>query len=400
MIASPVAEVFPVRLHKSKPELRALTSLRFLAALIVVGFHYSVIMFPSQRGVVFDLVGLGYIGVSFFFILSGFVLAYTYEGADFTDRGVRQNYLISRFARIYPNLLAALVLALPQFLLATARIGGTDLQGAGKLASVILTPLGLSAWIPGTVQLDVPTWSISAELFFYALLPILLPIALRRRYGMLLGCTGLWFGAMLLANLAWAHLGNGSLAIGKEVTYGFEVPEQFVKYFPPFRLPEFLAGIVLYVFWRRADRVVMPWILLACALVAGAGILTLRDNIPGLVMHNGLTDLAWLPLIFAVASVKRGPLTSGIAVYLGRISFALYLVHEPVQSALLSVDKRLLDYGLTRHNFLEPTLALAVSLGIAIAMYHFIEVPMRIQILKRWGNRAPRSKTIIGVGHA
>src|SRR5262245_1529969 len=61
-----------------RPALPALTSVRFLAALHVVVYHFFLV-FPSRLPwLVAGVIGAGYTGVSFFFVLSGFVLAYNY----------------------------------------------------------------------------------------------------------------------------------------------------------------------------------------------------------------------------------------------------------------------------------------------------------------------------------
>src|SRR5262249_3327802 len=105
--------------HSKVEHLNALTSLRFFAAMYVLAFHYA----PSNASSSF--LRFGYTGVTFFFILSGFILAHNYQGVDFRDRFNRYSYFSARIARIYPvfllSLLASLPFALAHFIQDAAR---------------------------------------------------------------------------------------------------------------------------------------------------------------------------------------------------------------------------------------------------------------------------------------
>src|SRR3989442_119097 len=83
----------------ARPKLRALTTLRFFAALHVVLFHLRVIGILSGGPWWYqNFASIGYIGVNCFFVLSGFILVYTYAGASLNVRRFWQ----AHFARIYP----------------------------------------------------------------------------------------------------------------------------------------------------------------------------------------------------------------------------------------------------------------------------------------------------------
>src|SRR5580765_4025535 len=101
-----------MNLEASRPRLPALTSLRFFAAFHVFLFHIQ------AMGAVFGAVwfqklsSIGYVGVSFFFVLSGFILVYTYAGKPINAG----DFWRARFARVYPAYAVALLLTLPWFL--------------------------------------------------------------------------------------------------------------------------------------------------------------------------------------------------------------------------------------------------------------------------------------------
>src|SRR6476661_1182191 len=92
--------------------LPALTGVRFFAAFYVVLFHFTLWYFAAAPQWVRNIVSSGYVGVDLFFVLSGFVLTYTYlvPGASHVPR---REFWVARIARIYPMYLVALALALP-----------------------------------------------------------------------------------------------------------------------------------------------------------------------------------------------------------------------------------------------------------------------------------------------
>src|SRR5438128_7044986 len=85
--------------------LKPLTGLRFLAALLVVLYHVDL----ASRLPLSPIVGIGYVGVSFFFVLSGFILAYTYLDAHGRLNRSRGAFWGARIARVYPVYLVAYI---------------------------------------------------------------------------------------------------------------------------------------------------------------------------------------------------------------------------------------------------------------------------------------------------
>jgi peptidoglycan/LPS O-acetylase OafA/YrhL len=104
-----------MNLDAPRPRLPALTSLRFFAALHVVCFHFLAFKIVSSEGWLGQISSIGYVGVSFFFVLSGFILVYTYAGRDTPAR----DFWRARFARIYPAFAFSLLLTGPFFFFAT-----------------------------------------------------------------------------------------------------------------------------------------------------------------------------------------------------------------------------------------------------------------------------------------
>ena len=111
--------------------------------------------------------GIGYVGVSFFFVLSGFILVYTYAGRNIVLRDFWQ----TRFARIYPAYLFALLLTSPFWIIGALKMHVPFFAFGERhfaLTSALVVLL-LQSWVPGAaLSWNSVSWSLSVEAFFYA----------------------------------------------------------------------------------------------------------------------------------------------------------------------------------------------------------------------------------------
>ena len=221
----------------SRPHLPVLTTLRFFAAMEVVLFHLYLLGDRRQTPLPFSgLLSGGYEAVSFFFILSGFVL--TYASVDDTTGHLtvsRQSFWIARIGRIAPAYFLGLALALPILLHLTFITKFMPVKNF--VEGVILTPFALQAWWPPAATVwNFPGWSLSVEAFFYALFPWLTVATVRLRpTGFLVAAYFLILGT----TIGRAALSSSSLAQ--------EYPSwpDFLLYFPVFHLPKFILGMAL-----------------------------------------------------------------------------------------------------------------------------------------------------------
>nr|WP_281409787.1 acyltransferase [Methylobacterium sp. BTF04] len=353
--------------------------MRFVAAAYVLVFHYAAFYFDPAS--IPQAIGLGYSGVTFFFVLSGFILAYTYRQADLSTRETVARFRWARVARVYPVYLLSLLIALP-WLAAWVVKTPPPLQGL-MAASAVLAPLGLHAWVPGAAcALDCPSWSISTEAFFYLAFPALLPVVLRAPGRAAAATLVLWLAATALAILAWNRWAPGVSLIAPEgAGLGAQLLAQGIKYNPLLRLPEFVAGLLLYVVWTRVRLPVAG--LLGTAALAALALVSAAPHLPVAPMHNGLTVLVWAPLILAGAAIRSGPLVAPAALFLGKISFALYLLHTPAHALLVTLDKVALGGRLGAAPWLAASCATALALAAAAAMHLLVEEPARRRILAR-----------------
>jgi peptidoglycan/LPS O-acetylase OafA/YrhL len=275
-----------LRVATNPGHLTTLTALRFAAALLVFVFHFYFTSAVASRG--------GYVGVTFFFVLSGFVLMWSRRPGERAAR-----FYWYRFARVWP--LHALVVVLVLVLGLTA---GTD------------TNLSLIDGLTSYSLANPPSWSLSDEAFFYALFPFLAAaIAGRRR-----------LAAIATATVGWAFASGLAVAL----IVGSAALEWGWAYRLPFvRVGEFALGIVLAVMVRRGMRSAPVW-LAGLATIAVYGLICWVQPEPWLACV--LIAPAFGLLIASCASRElAGELRAPAAlVTLGRWSYAFYLTHYPV----------------------------------------------------------------------
>ncbi|MFN4009708.1 MAG: acyltransferase family protein [Pannonibacter sp.] len=375
-----------------RAQLRPLTSLRFFAAVYVVIFHYWTSYHLSATRPL--IVELGYTGVTFFFILSGFILSYSHEADGQFPPEQRRRYFVARFARIYPVYIATILVMYPGLL---PSLAFSALDHVLRLLWAVSSPFALQAWIPGAAcSLNCPNWSISAEAFFYALFPIVFATVYRHAKTALpligLAMIVTWTAQMI----GWQWTGRSLTQMANIQPLADPVGDliaQFIFYFPPMRLAEFLLGICLYSLWQKGGRNIPAAYLYAVALAGAIAVYLVAPVLPENVLRNGFATLCYMPLIIAAANTKTGPLNSRLLVWLGQISFALYLIHSPVDSYMRTADGLVFGAQLSTMPILFLTLSSGVALLAAAFLYHVIEEPSRRAIMRRLSEFTARGRS-------
>lgn len=230
-------------------QLRPLTSLRFVAALAVFCWHVGWLRTYQT----------GYVGVSFFFVLSGFILTYAYQGR-FTR--LRRNPVLgfyrSRLARIYPVYVLAFAWSL--FLTPPSMYGGIGSWLGLALANLLL----VQSFIPSLAaafSFDGVAWSLSDEATFYLIFPVVARLVEWARPR--LTTSWLLFGAAT----AWLAL------VGVLVPLHTGWQSWVIYVFPITRLSDFLAGVVAAIAFAEhpeSGGSRWRWSLLEGAALAGA----------------------------------------------------------------------------------------------------------------------------------
>ncbi|HDR8931676.1 TPA: acyltransferase [Burkholderia vietnamiensis] len=355
-----------------KQELPALTSLRFFAAAAIVALHAAQVPgFPSSNFGGFTLNH----GVSFFYVLSGFILQYSYR-----DREIQwSQFFTLRVARIWPLHVCALALALAlRWSDLTSWIHAN--MSAWSLASVVFL---LQAWSPSSATyfgINGVAWSLSVEMFFYACFP-LLTVAFRRR-------PWLALVAMLAVRVAYIY-GTWSVEALHEYSGGLYTIN------PMSRILEFAIGIFATEMWMRARErsVRAPATLeigaLAAVALADLATMPIVNQLWGFIPPVRTTAYVMAPdvaiaVMLCVFASGRGMVSRALAyrplMWLGQISFAIYLVHQPIQWAVSSLLQAIGPWGML-------LVSVAMSIAVGAAAHRFIEKPAYRAVSRRLADR-------------
>ncbi len=294
-----------------------LTVTRFVAALAVVIFHYGLQAPPFAEGWWHRLFSEGSIAVSYFFFLSGFVLALRY--AEGIKKKELRKYAVARIARIYPLYLAAFLLTL--FLGMWLK----DFYPRGS--SILAQALMLQAWWPGfPLEINYPGWSLSCEAFFYALFPLLAAgLALKKGRGWVIMVLIIsWIASQCL------HIALSSVWYQHENLFRQELN----LYHPLMNVSGFAAGVLTgYLLAQSPNRTLpgAPWIVLSGVALLIAVLSS--DNPVRPFVHNGLLAPLFALMLWALAC-DRSYLSVFLSrkpfVFLGEISYGIYLLQFPV----------------------------------------------------------------------
>lgn len=302
----------------------ALTGLRILAALAVYASHLG----PPHDSPTWlkDLFESGYMGVTIFFTLSGFVLAINYfESLSHPSGRLLWRYLVARFARIYPLYLLVLI-----FIMIHEHTFGGSISGWWEHV------LAIQTWSPSVYQaysLDGPEWSIGVEFFLYACFPLLVLMLTRvRRPRSLLMVAFCVVIAMSALTLWFVLSGDASLPWSNP-----DSAHRWLYRNPLSRLGDFALGIIaarLYLAVRAQRRMALTGkLLIALASFVIVGFMILPANLYSAWSWDVAYAVPAAVLIFGLAvspnSLAVRVLSLSGVVLLGESSYAFYLVHQP-----------------------------------------------------------------------
>lgn len=364
----------------TRSQLPALTSLRFLAAVWVAMFHAMAMRVFFGPEWFQPIAWVGYLGVSFFFVLSGFILVYTYS-----DRvvGLGEFWQL-RFARIYPAFLFSLLLAAPGFFyislkMDVAKVAPEWVWPAAHLKFSALSVLLMAqTWIPqNSMAWHMPTWSLSNEAFFYLLFPFLLPMfGLFSKKGLFaILVVGFALGVAVTALYSTINP-DGALALDRHAIAPWR---SFVSYHPLSRLPEFLMGMacgVLFLCNGRSRKLAWPLILAGLGMVVVVA--TVLHRHPFLLLHAAVMGPPFAAIVYGVALRPAGVgiLEKKFFVLLGDASYSFYLFHTMVLGSFSGFFHDAAG-NLRLQNPLWFLLPIATITLISLLVYRFIEQPMR-----------------------
>jgi peptidoglycan/LPS O-acetylase OafA/YrhL len=349
----------------------------FLASFVL--FHHSVrTFFPVFSGRSADGVPEGFLGivsfafpvaVSFFYLLSGYVLslAYLRDGQALN----KSRFFVARFARLYPLYFVMLIVATPELLAWEVQRHGMK-AGLIKTVEIFVANVAMAqVWYPRRLlRINPPSWSLCGEVFFYICFPLLGALLWKLRG------ARLWMIALTL------YVGGQALVWGMRTQLSFEM----AMVLPPFHLSTFALGILL-ARWQtlqqgqRGKERIRAWQVSAVLGLSVGGVALSVLLVPlfrvAAPYNNGLLAPIFAGFIWALSAVST-PLSRCLCsrwlVALGNSSYALYLIHTP----MLALFRH---FQWVTHAFYPVYLALCV--GLSLLSFYYFETPIRLWLLER-----------------
>ncbi len=298
----------------------------------------------------------GALGVSFFFVLSGFILSHRYHEKFLDKKQQKSSFYLARISRIYPLHILCFIISIPLVIL----------DYDGNLIKLILTGIFnltlTQSFIPYTsvyFSFNLPSWSLSNEIFFYLLFPFL-TIWLKPQY-----CKKNAIIAITISILLFSLL----FIIPKNLSH------QLFYINPIIRLYDFSMGIILFGFYKhiknKGTKLGTLFELLSVSLFV---ILFAFHNQAPSMLVNSLYYMIPICLIILSISLEQGRLSyllrNFFLVKLGEISFAFYMIHQLIiRYYLKSVSTPLLKYY-----FIDILLIFIISAILSYLIYYHIEL--------------------------
>jgi peptidoglycan/LPS O-acetylase OafA/YrhL len=337
-------------------KISQITFTRFIAAMAIVISHFNKDLFLYKIRFISDIFLRANVGVSYFFILSGFIMIVAYhrkEKIGYLD------FYRNRVARIYPLYIVGLLL---YFFTRYSDV---------SFYKTFLYLFGIQSWIPGkALILNFPGWSISVEFLFYLIFPWLYNYLYSK------GNKSIWIIAVLIwiGTQVFSNLYINSPAYKGPHTESHE----FSHYFPLWHINEFLIGNIAGLFFvknRKEKNYDLAVVVLFIAIILSLIFIPLN-------FHNGLMAVFFVPVIYLI-SCNNGLITKVFALkpleFLGEISYAIYIIHIPVLYIIRSV---LWDYFQISESNTLFWIYMPVLMIVSAGFYQFIEKPMRDYLRK------------------
>ncbi|HFE2788810.1 TPA: acyltransferase family protein [Escherichia coli] len=333
--------------------LRHLTGLRFIAALMVYLCHLNTDYFGVF---VKEMFSQGFIGVSFFFILSGFILSYSYEDKLKNEVTSKRQFILLRLARIVPM---HLLLAMP-FILLTIHLKNFDFSKT--LTNILL----MQSWIPKEdyyFSLNGVSWSLSDELFFYLMFIPLIYTSITKKVITAISIITLLLTIYFLKIIQTEELNHWLYYI-----------------FPVSRLVEFICGMIIYACWKNSRQQTVDSLLFLISLLPLLIAIYYSNNINNSLRYSLYYLLPMVIFFTSCIYLKNGVihtiLSSKTLELLGKSSFIFYLIHQPII---------LFCFKIFGHNPgpLYLIALLVIITIVSIILYKLVEEPLELMLRKR-----------------
>lgn len=343
-------------------KINQITFSRFLFAVLIIIYHYGLNIYPFNNPATYFIFKNANIGPSYFYLLSGFVMIIAYGNKselNFID------FIKNRLARIYPVYFLSLLLIFLHY-----SLSGQMNNYNGLFLNLIL----LQSWIPGkAISFNAPGWSISVEFFFYFLFPLLLTKVYSKinKKKVFIFVLLFWIISQIIFNYFFYS--------------NFYQPEpskmhDFFFYFPLMHLSTFLLGNVLGLYFLKISPEKYKNYDFGVIIIFFVIIFFMKYHF-GTYYHNGLLSFLFVPFILLM-SLNTGKITQLLNhksfVYLGEISYGLYILQYPV----ILWTKSVLKFLKFENSLIVICICLCVLTLAASLSYTFFETPVRNKIKK------------------
>lgn len=357
----------------SGSRLNALTSLRVIAALMVVIHHSRGTLLPV--GLTVPAIE----AVSFFFVLSGFVLTYSHHQRKYSLR----EFYAARLARIMP----AAVLSIVVFMLVNQQT--PNLANPHEMAITVSNLLMVQAWIPIPsyyFALNAVTWSVSVEVGFYLMFPLLHRCLKRTNGQFVIILIPLFIACLLFLICLWNNLPFDAKAGHDQATW---IGLAYIN--PLARLKEFCAGMLAATVYiklkEKNSRILQNRLLLSIVEIILIGVLAigfLNVSVP-ITKHPTLTSMFWYQIgigvlfgaVITVFAAGEGLIAKALnqrwLLIGGEVSFSIYLFHQ-ILIIWQNKNPWLLNWAPVQTRFIIMLLFIFV---LSYTVWRWFERPMR-----------------------
>ena len=323
-------------------QIHAITAFRFVAAAYVFLFHLNMRFPIGKDDLLTSIIKNGAVGMVFFFVLSGFILAYSHNSGNFGA------YYKKRIARIYPPYIFMGIISAP-FLI--------DIPLEKTPTILLLFATTTQAWFYNAFNFwnFGGSWSVSVEMFFYIIFPIIFKsIRSRNNY------------YFLIISYVFA---SAIYPIAMSLGDNYKIPFYYSN--PIYRLPEFIFGVSVGYLFSNGLKLGKTWF--AAGIVFLSYGLTLDNQS---FMQRNYIILPSLALLFlsSHALIEGKNIISKTFIYLGEISYSFYLMQLPI---LMAIDKKLIP--LSDDMIINWIMLFIVNIAMASISYHLVERNKKIR---------------------
>jgi len=347
--------------------IKSLTSFRFFFALMVFFHHLEFLSFTHVqwlKTLYLNVFKEGYIGVSFFFILSGFIMQYSYGEKILNKKISYSKFMTLRFFRIYPMHYITLLIFIP---LIIVKVNDSNIYEWIKM--LFFNSTLTQSFHPQFYyyfSFNTPSWSLSNEMFFYACFPFLVMLNKHKHFITIL--------SLLLTALIFILIYNSQNPYN----------HWFFYVFPITRLADFILGIMLYEFYLKLKKTPLQSFNFTIFEIASIAVFVLFFIFHDTVKQEYRYSIYyWIPtlLLILVFAIEKGVLSQilskKIFEFLGEISFSFYLWHVLVL--------RYFEYcNVSISNvFVYIFLLLTVTIILSSLSFLFIETPINNYIKRK-----------------